>query len=482
LFAVYVSGAVLLLFAIGLRSSLVGSLLLTAYVTWSPWHFAGQNYGISLLFLRRRGVAIDATTKRLLYAAFVLSSALAILAVHAADGALVFAQQAVDTSGSYRTLRLGIPTPVVHALGPALAAAYVATWIAAGARLRGRARSGDLVAPASLLATHSLWFVLPSLAATTGAWNATALVFAPIWISSAHAIQYLWITTFYARRSEAPVAAAPFLLKATLAGAAITLLPPLLFAPGLLGSSFSRVAGVGVLIFSAVNLHHFLLDGAVWKLRDGRVARALLREQPADALAVAEPARRWLRPLVWIGGGVALGVIPVTVYERSVATSPTATTARVETALARLAWLGLDTPTNWVELAGRYERAGRAADGIATYRKAFAAMRHIHTLPTPELAAHFAALLLAQDRGDPQRLREALRFASFAVEAAPEDPTALEVLAEANARAGDLDRAREVGGLALARARATGETARAASIERRLRSWSATADPAPASP
>ena len=34
---------------------------------------------------------------------------------------------------------------------------------------------------------------------------------------------------------------------------------------------------VVLLVASVVNLHHFVLDGAIWKLRDGRVARVLLR-------------------------------------------------------------------------------------------------------------------------------------------------------------------------------------------------------------
>jgi hypothetical protein len=35
--------------------------------------------------------------------------------------------------------------------------------------------------------------------------------------------------------------------------------------------------GLGLLTASIVNLHHFVLDGAIWTLRDGRVARMLLR-------------------------------------------------------------------------------------------------------------------------------------------------------------------------------------------------------------
>ena len=30
-------------------------LLFTLYVTWSPWHYSGQNYGILMMFARRAG-------------------------------------------------------------------------------------------------------------------------------------------------------------------------------------------------------------------------------------------------------------------------------------------------------------------------------------------------------------------------------------------------------------------------------------------
>jgi hypothetical protein len=59
LFAVWATLALCALFVLGLNSVLVGSLLITLYATWSPCHFAGQNYGVSLMFLRRRGITVE---------------------------------------------------------------------------------------------------------------------------------------------------------------------------------------------------------------------------------------------------------------------------------------------------------------------------------------------------------------------------------------------------------------------------------------
>jgi hypothetical protein len=114
LFAVWASLLVWGVFAIGVHHALVGSLFLTLYVTWSPWHYTGQNYGLAVMFLRRRGVAFDAVTKRLLYASFITSYLLIFLNLHwSPAGAYV----PNDLGGTrYHLLRLGIPAALHAAL------------------------------------------------------------------------------------------------------------------------------------------------------------------------------------------------------------------------------------------------------------------------------------------------------------------------------------------------------------------------------
>jgi len=76
-FALHATLALALVFAGASRSVWLASALITIYLTWSPWHFAGQNYGLALMFLRRRGVEVDALAKRFFYLSFVLSAVLA---------------------------------------------------------------------------------------------------------------------------------------------------------------------------------------------------------------------------------------------------------------------------------------------------------------------------------------------------------------------------------------------------------------------
>jgi hypothetical protein len=80
------------------------------------------------------------------------------------------------------------------------------------------------------------------------------------------------------------------------------------------------------LTFTAlVNIHHFILDGALWKLRDSRIAALLLNAQgkPGDSEAHTQ--------------SVILGMA-----RRLAGTSTTARTLRVATVVLLFAWAGID--------------------------------------------------------------------------------------------------------------------------------------------
>ena len=119
-------------------------------------------------------------------------------------------------------------------------------------------------------------------------------------------------------------------------------LPPLIFAPEFFGT-LAYNDGLQLLVATVVNLHHFILDGAIWKLRDGRVASILLRRtKPSDA-TTGPPARSWMRPLVVVLGVVSVSAMLVGLAERELGVKKAAARgdiARVERAAERLAWVG----------------------------------------------------------------------------------------------------------------------------------------------
>ena len=297
LFAIWGTLLCAALFVVGLYEPYVGALIVTVYFSWAPWHFAGQNYGISLMFLRRSGVEISPLAKRLLYASFVLSFVLAFLALHIEGATGVNAPPRSALYSDAALLRLGIPDAIAGGLILACLAAYLICVFGAVAALARRARFRELFPVLTLVLCQALWFSIPALLDATRAWSVRSLAFAAIWISAAHSMQYLWVTFHYAKRSAAHTRLSGYLLKTTLAGNAAIVVPGILFAPMLLGTSLTWEAGLSTLVFAVINIHHFMLDGAIWKLRDGRVARALLRDRGTDVRSPAIVSRsRWRRP------------------------------------------------------------------------------------------------------------------------------------------------------------------------------------------
>src|SRR5215470_6228855 len=47
--------------------------IFTIYLTWSPWHYSGQNYGLFMMFARRAGAQPTKETRWALYGAFIVS-------------------------------------------------------------------------------------------------------------------------------------------------------------------------------------------------------------------------------------------------------------------------------------------------------------------------------------------------------------------------------------------------------------------------
>ncbi len=374
LFGTWASLLVAACFVIGIYDVTVGSWMLTLYLSWSPWHYSGQNYGIAAMFLGRRGVSIAKPEKRLLQASFQLSWLLVLLAIHAEQPSASYAPVELASS-QYAFLPLGIPTQIAAPLILLTAIAYVMVVGIAIAALRRAAPWRDLLPTLALMAVQALWFSIPVLARAT----AIGIDFEPLgvryaeytfyWVAFGHFTQYLWVTLYYAKSAGTERRSLAYLLKALLVGSAIWGVPLAIFTPELLGvRAFD--AGLGALIASAVNIHHFILDGAIWKLRNGRIARILLRGQSA----VGEPAEprsafarvRWMPLVLAIGLASTLanfvGIWEIEFGFRRAALA--SDVDRLRSAAKRLRWVGRDQPGLHTQIALFDARAGRLDQAI----------------------------------------------------------------------------------------------------------------------
>jgi hypothetical protein len=480
IFSIWVTLGMVALFAAGLYSAFVGSLLLTVYVSWSPWHFSGQNYGISVMYLGRSGVKLPAEVKRLLYVSYVLSAVLAFVSIHMGGTTLSFAAGPRDPTGTLRVLQLGIDPPLALTAVGVLGAAWLGCLGVVGFRLLKLAPASSLVPVVVLAATQSLWFTLPAVGRLTQVWTAESIPFSAIWLSVAHSIQYLWVTCYYVQRGESPVRTPRFLTKCLLAGAALSA-PALLFAPGLMGPAFPNGVAVPVLLFSSINLHHFLLDGAIWKLRDGRIARTLLRsESVAPAPIGAAPRRAWLRPVLLGVGALCLVFQLALGHLGRLAGSTHVDPNRSLDAALQLSAFGGDSPALWSAIGGRLEEAGEPDKAIGAYRRA---IQMNGAAVDPLVFNRLAWLLLERHADDPAAVDEARRASLQLVRRVGERrPEPFQTLAAAFAAAERWEDASRAAERALALARAQSDTRRAEYIEQTLthyRSRAATASPLP---
>src|SRR5262249_35554974 len=120
----------------------------TVYITWSPWHYSGQNFGLALMFARRAGINPTRGERKALYISFVASYALVFLTMHS------------GVSPDPYALSLGIPVEVGEGLRAVLAVVFALTGPWALYRLSRRGGRRLIIAPAALFATQFLWFVM----------------------------------------------------------------------------------------------------------------------------------------------------------------------------------------------------------------------------------------------------------------------------------------------------------------------------------
>ena len=309
-FSLWATLAIVALFLASLRLPALATFLVTLYLTWSPWHYTGQNYGLAVMFLRRGGLALEPGTKRWLYFSFLLSFVLVFLEMHADAARMSDLPVGYTSDQGAVFVPLGIPTRWALALAGPLSLAYLAALAVVALRLRRQAAWRSLIPAALLSVSQLLWFSLPYTLHLLGvaprldplSWKFRAHYFT--WIAAAHFLQYLWVTAYYARQSGGWRGHARFYGKTLLAGAAPWTLPFLVVGPQALGP-LSADAGLAMLVASAVNLHHFVLDGAIWKLK-GRAAEVLIRSG-SDVEDRAAPVRRFgLRHAVWAVCALAL--------------------------------------------------------------------------------------------------------------------------------------------------------------------------------
>ena len=321
-YRIYTVHVALLLVMAGIVAHLWYALLpwiFTLYICWSPWHYTGQNFGLLMMFARRAGVSPTETERGALRLSFISSYILLMLSFN------------TGASGDALILSLGLPAKFTLPARAALALFFVGASGWALVSLARRSSFRTVLPVLTLTATQFLWFLLPAVIELISGREIPQTRYSSGLLAVLHSTQYLWITSYY-QKKEARAAGnshwsySGYLL--TLIAGGIALFIP---GPWIVSRVFHTDFAASFLTFTAlVNIHHFILDGAIWKLRDSRIASMLLDTQQKASAAGAVKRNRLAEAGGWLTGR-----------------APAAHALRIAAVVLLFTWAGMDQLHYW---------------------------------------------------------------------------------------------------------------------------------------
>jgi hypothetical protein len=239
----------------------VAPLFVKLYLIWSPYHFSAQTLGITLIYARRSGFEIRPWERKAI-AGFIF---------------LTFAQASAyaELSGVKPQPFYAVSYPVLglHEWLPHLLRdAMWACLIVFGAMMLWRALHARQIIPWIVLlpaAAQAVWFV-PR--------GSLYLVSFAFMVPFFHSLQYLLIAwSVQMKESQDESGARPswrFVGLESLRWVAICGIGGVILFWALphIGGHFGEPLGFSIaVIFAAVQVHHFFVDGVIWKLKNPRV-------------------------------------------------------------------------------------------------------------------------------------------------------------------------------------------------------------------
>ena len=261
---------VLLLTASIAQADRIGPFIQAVYLSWSPFHYAAQAYGLGVLYCYRSGCAISIGHKRILWWAALMPFVHNMLAGESGTGISIVLPLHWLAEGT--TLATVIDGLQYLAIG---LSAGLLLWFCVAVR-KDKKRFAPLITPLAIITNGIWWLLLPPLDAF-------------IWATIFHGIQYLAIVVIFHvkdqlqlpgnRHSRAYHVAWFYLVSLGVAYGLFSCLP-----------SFYMLAGFGevesiLLVVAAINLHHFIVDAYIWRFGDKDRNRRIAQETaPAPAV------------------------------------------------------------------------------------------------------------------------------------------------------------------------------------------------------
>jgi hypothetical protein len=251
--------------------AVIAPMFVKLYLLWSPYHFSGQTIGITMIYARRWGYRIDGWGRRALscfvFSTFAVQSAWAELAIRTHD-----VRSLTGGRRGYFGVEFGslaVPTWLPGLLTVALWASLAVFGAYMLLQLqRDRRWIPWIVAlPA---ASQFIWFYAPNV----GEYAALVPFF--------HSLQYLLIawsvqlSVGLGERKRGP--SVGYVMSETTRWAVINVVAGVALFWGLprIGSHLGRsLQFSNAVLLSAIQIHHFFVDGVIWRLREPSVRSPL---------------------------------------------------------------------------------------------------------------------------------------------------------------------------------------------------------------
>ena len=250
----------------------VGPHLQALYLTWSPYHYAAQAYGLALVYAYRSGCQLLPGDKRLLFWTSLLPFFFAFLTDRGGGLHWLLPATALDSP-----LFNDEGSLLINGMRYASLAAVLALYLKVA-----RSASGPLpiISALMLIANAAWWCFLPYDAF--------------VWATVFHGIQYLGIVSIFHVKDQL---ARPDNRRGWLYHLAAFYGSSLVLGYGL----FSCLpwgfvmAGFGMeesalLCVAVINIHHFIVDAYIWRLKKGDRNREIVESGRSTAMSAAVSA------------------------------------------------------------------------------------------------------------------------------------------------------------------------------------------------
>lgn len=241
---------ILLTFAI-FHADSIGAYIQALYLTWSPYHYAAQAYGLAVMYCYRSGFQLTSGEKRILFwvamppffKVLVFSLHKSVFAWHAPTEVL---WGGVDWAAWIA--RLDVILGAAGLILPVAAFGYL--W-------RRHGKPAPLMS-SLVIATNAIWFIV------------FPVIEGFMWTTIFHGVQYLTIVMIFHvrermaapgnRRSPMWHAIWFYAMSVGLGYALFNCMPY-----GFAALGFGIAESI-LLVVAAINIHHFIVDAYIWKL------------------------------------------------------------------------------------------------------------------------------------------------------------------------------------------------------------------------